>query len=80
MLPGQKAGASQFFLVHFIDSSIFDPLPTVMALLVLISPKNGAPLAIIGVTSLTAMRMEAAGAVAAKHLGRAGQLAGGWND
>lgn len=45
-------------------------LPTVMALLTLISPKNGAPLAIMGATYLTAMRTGAAGAVAARLLAR----------
>jgi len=45
-------------------------LPTVMALLVLNSPKTGAPLSVLGATHLTAMRTGAAGAVAAKHLAR----------
>lgn len=47
-------------------------LPTVMALLTLVSPKTGAPLAIMGATHLTAMRTGAAGAVAAKLLAREG--------
>ena len=45
-------------------------LPTVMALLTLVSPKTGAPLAIMGATHLTAMRTGAAGAVAARLLAR----------
>ena len=45
-------------------------LPTVMATIVLIDPKNGGPLAIMGGTWITAMRTGAAGGVAAKHLAR----------
>lgn len=45
-------------------------LPTVMALLVLNSPKTGAPVSVMGATYLTGMRTGAAGAVAAKHLAR----------
>ncbi len=45
-------------------------LPTVMAIIVLINPKTGAPLAIMGGTYITAMRTGAAGGVAAKHLAR----------
>ncbi|NPV61232.1 MAG: alanine dehydrogenase [Methanotrichaceae archaeon] len=45
-------------------------LPTVMALLVLNSPQNGAPLAVMGATHLTNMRTGAAGAVAARQLAR----------
>jgi alanine dehydrogenase len=45
-------------------------LPTIMALLVLNSPKTGAPLAIMGAAYLTSMRTGAAGAVAARNLAR----------
>ncbi|MDH5449582.1 MAG: alanine dehydrogenase [Candidatus Bathyarchaeota archaeon] len=45
-------------------------LPTVMAVIVLIDPKNGAPLAIMGGTSITDMRTGAAGGIAAKYLAR----------
>lgn len=45
-------------------------LPTVMAIIVLIDPKSGAPLAMMGGTWITAMRTGAAGGVAAKHLAR----------
>jgi len=45
-------------------------LPTVMATIILIDPKNGAPLAIMGGTQITAMRTGAAGSVAAKYLAR----------
>ncbi|NIR86359.1 alanine dehydrogenase [Candidatus Bathyarchaeota archaeon] len=45
-------------------------LPTVMATIILVNPKNGAPLAIMGGTKITSMRTGAAGGVAAKYLAR----------
>ena len=45
-------------------------LPTVMATITLVDPKNGAPIAIMGGTWITAMRTGAAGGVAAKYLAR----------
>ncbi|HIE19277.1 TPA: alanine dehydrogenase [Candidatus Bathyarchaeota archaeon] len=45
-------------------------LPTVMATIVLVDPKNGAPLAIMSGTWITAMRTGAAGGIAAKYLAR----------
>jgi alanine dehydrogenase len=45
-------------------------LPTVMAIIILVNPKNGAPLAIMGGTHATNMRTGAAGAIAAKYLAR----------
>ncbi|MBS7605873.1 MAG: alanine dehydrogenase [Candidatus Bathyarchaeia archaeon] len=45
-------------------------LPTVMATIILIDPKNGFPLAIMGGTSITNMRTGAAGGIAAKYLAR----------
>jgi alanine dehydrogenase len=45
-------------------------LPTVMATIVLVNPKNGAPIAIMGGTWITNMRTGAAGGVAAKYLAR----------
>ena len=45
-------------------------LPTVMAMIVLIDPKTGAPLAIMDGTTITNMRTGAAGAVAVKYLAR----------
>ncbi|MEM3151166.1 MAG: alanine dehydrogenase [Candidatus Bathyarchaeia archaeon] len=45
-------------------------LPTVMAVVVLIDPKNGFPLAIMGGKTLTEMRTGAAGGIAAKYLAR----------
>lgn len=45
-------------------------LPTVMATIVLVDPRNGAPLAMMGGTWITAMRTGAAGGIAAKYLAR----------
>jgi len=45
-------------------------LPTVMATIVLIDPKSGVPLAIMGGTWITDMRTGAAGGIAAKYLAR----------
>jgi alanine dehydrogenase len=45
-------------------------LPTVMAVITLIDPSTGAPLAIMGGTTITDMRTGAAGGVAAKYLAR----------
>ena len=55
--------------VHPDNRAKYD-LPTVMATIVLIDPKNGAPLAIMGGTAVTDMRTGAAGGVAAKYLAR----------
>jgi len=45
-------------------------LPTIMATIVLVDPKNGAPLAIMGGTYITDMRTGAAGGIAAKYLAK----------
>jgi alanine dehydrogenase len=45
-------------------------IPTIMAIIVLIDPKNGFPLSIMGGTLITAMRTGAAGGLAAKYLSR----------
>lgn len=45
-------------------------LPTVMAVIVLVEPKTGAPLAIMGGTTVTDMRTGAAGGIAAKYLAK----------
>jgi alanine dehydrogenase len=45
-------------------------LPTVMAVIVLIDPKNGAPIAIMSGTTVTDMRTGASGGIAAKYLAR----------
>ena len=55
--------------VHPDNPEKFD-LPTVMAVIVLIDPKSGAPLAIMGGRWITAMRTGAAGGIAAKYLAR----------
>jgi alanine dehydrogenase len=45
-------------------------LPTVMAIIILIDPRNGAPLAIVDGTRITAMRTGAVGGLASKYLAR----------
>ena len=45
-------------------------LPTVMATIILVNPKNGAPIAIMGGTWATDMRTGAAGGIAAKYLAK----------
>jgi len=45
-------------------------LPTVMATIILVDPKTGGPLAIMGGTWITDIRTGASGGVAAKHLAR----------
>ena len=45
-------------------------LPTVMATIVLIDPKSGAPICVMDGTRITAMRTGGAGGVAAKYLAR----------
>jgi len=67
-LAGLGAAGVKIVNVHARNPEI--GLPTVMALLVLNSPKTGSPVSIMGATYLTSMRTGAAGAVAAKHLAR----------
>jgi alanine dehydrogenase len=45
-------------------------LPTVMATIILIDPRTGAPKAVMGGTLITALRTGAAGAIAAKYLAK----------
>jgi alanine dehydrogenase len=45
-------------------------LPTVMAIIILVNPKNGAPIAMMGGTWATNMRTGAAGGIAAKYLAK----------
>ncbi len=52
------------------DNPSRNSLPTVMAVVVLIDPATGYPIAIMGGTAVTYMRTGAAGAVAAKYLAR----------
>jgi len=54
---------------HSENPSLYG-LPTVMATIILVDPKNGAPIAIMGGSYITAMRTGAAGGVAAKYLAR----------
>jgi alanine dehydrogenase len=57
--------------VHSENRSKYN-LPTVMAVIVLVDPKNGFPLAVMGGKTITDMRTGAAGGVAAKYLARKG--------
>jgi alanine dehydrogenase len=52
------------------DNRVKTDLPTVMAVIVLIDPATGVPIAIMGGTTITDMRTGAAGSVAAKYLAR----------
>ncbi len=52
------------------DNPLKNDIPTVMAVITLIDPKTGAPIAIIGGTTLTDMRTGAAGGIAAKYLAK----------
>lgn len=45
-------------------------MPTIMAIIILVDPKSGFPLAIMGGTTITNMRTGAAGGIAAKYLAR----------
>ncbi len=54
------------------ENRIKHNLPTVMAIIILVNPKNGAPVAILGGTWATDMRTGAAGGIAAKYLARKG--------
>jgi alanine dehydrogenase len=52
------------------ENPIKNGLPTVMAVITLIDPSTGAPIAIMGGTTITNMRTGAAGGIAAKYLAR----------
>jgi alanine dehydrogenase len=52
------------------DNPIKTDLPTVMAVIVLIDPATGAPIAIMGGKTITSMRTGAAAGIAAKYLAR----------
>jgi len=52
------------------DNPAKHKLPTVMAVIILVDPSRGFPLAIMGGTTLTDMRTGAAGGIAAKFLAR----------
>lgn len=68
-LEGLDISAVKVVNVHPNNKAKFD-LPTVMATVVLIDPRNGAPIAIMGGTCITDMRTGAAGGVAARYLAR----------
>src|SRR3972149_1200239 len=52
------------------ENRVKHSLPTVMATLIVVDPRNGAPVAIMGGTWITDIGTGAAGGVAAKHLAR----------
>ncbi len=52
------------------DNQSKNKLPTVMAVIILVDPSTGFPLAIMGGTTVTDMRTGAAGGIAAKFLAR----------
>ncbi len=52
------------------DNPIKNDAPTVMAVIALIDPKTGVPIAIMGGTTITDMRTGAAGSIAAKYLAK----------
>lgn len=68
-LEGLDISAVEIMNVHEDNKTRFK-LPTTMGAVVMIEPKNGSPIAIIGGTYITDMRTGAAGGVAAKHLAR----------
>jgi len=68
-LEGLDISAVKIVNVHSDNRSKFN-LPTVMATVILIDPKIGAPIAIMGGTWITDIRTGAAGGIAAKYLAR----------
>lgn len=52
------------------DNPIKNAVPTVMAVITLIDPTTGAPIAVMGGTTITDMRTGAAGSIAAKYLAK----------
>jgi alanine dehydrogenase len=52
------------------DNPIKNDIPTVMAVITLIDPTTGTPIAIMGGTTITDMRTGAAGSIAAKYLAK----------
>jgi len=68
-LEGLDVSAVKIVNVH-PDNRVKFNLPTVMATITLIDPRNGAPIAIMGGTWITNMRTGAAGGVATKYLAR----------
>jgi alanine dehydrogenase len=68
-IEGLDVSAVKVVNVH-PDNRMKYGLPTVMATIIVIDPKNGAPIAVIDGTWITDMRTGAAGGVAAKYLAR----------
>jgi len=68
-LEGLDISAVEIQNVHENNRAKFK-LPTAMATVIMVEPKNGSPIAIIGGTYIADMRTGAAGGVAARHLAR----------
>ena len=68
-IESQNISAVKIVNVHPENRNKYG-LPTVMATIILVDPKNGTPLAIMGGTKITDLRTGAAGGVAAKYLAR----------
>ena len=68
-LEGMDIAAVKVVNVHPENKEKYG-LPTVMATIILVDPKSGFPLAIMGGTTITNMRTGAAGGIAAKYLAR----------
>lgn len=68
-LPTYEISGVKVVNVHPHNPSKYK-LPSVMATIILISPKNGAPLAILDGTAITNIRTGAAGGIATKYLAR----------
>jgi alanine dehydrogenase len=68
-LEGLEVSAVKVVNVHPDNRTKYD-LPTVMAILILIDPKSGAPIAVMDGTWITDIRTGASGGVAAKYLAR----------
>jgi len=68
-LEGLDISAVKVVSVHTDNRTQFN-LPTVMATLIVVDPRNGATIAIMGGTWITHMRTGASGGVAAKYLAR----------
>ncbi|MCX8175876.1 MAG: alanine dehydrogenase [Candidatus Bathyarchaeota archaeon] len=66
----EKLDISAVKIVNSHPENMKYNLPTVMAVIVLVEPKTGAPLAIMDATWITAVRTGAASAVASKYLAR----------
>ena len=68
-MPGLNAAGTKIVTVHPGNKQAYD-LPAVIARIILNSPENGVPLAIMDGTYITALRTGAAGATGIKYLSR----------